>query len=125
MLGGVGQRATCLQDRKQDTLLRAKHRRGFRHEADSTEDNHVLRGSLCDTTEFQRVASKVGNILHLRPLIVVCQDEGVAVAFQFVDPPNKFSGMCCHCQTFLNDVMRPDFGPLGLLSSRPMNSRTI
>ena len=81
----VGQRAAGVRVRDQHALVRAQDRRGLGHEVHAAEgdDRAVGLGGLLG--EAERVADVVGHVLDLGPLVVVGQDDGVALAGERAD----------------------------------------
>ena len=75
-----GERAAGVQIGDQHGLLRAEDRRRLGHEVDAAEEDRrgVRRGRL--PREPERVADVVGDVLHLGQLVVVGEDDRVALA---------------------------------------------
>ena len=82
LVGGqrIGQRAAGVGVRDQHGLLRRQDLRGLGHEVHAAEHDGRLRRGRRDPGQGQRVADVVGDVLDLRHLVVVRQDDGVALA---------------------------------------------
>ena len=82
-------RAPCLEIRNQNRFLRAEKLCGLGHEVDAAQDNDLGVSPGCLTGEGQRVASEISDpVEDLRRLVVVSQDDGVALTFELVN--------CCY-----------------------------
>ena len=80
-----GERAAGGEIGEQHRLLRREHRGRLGHEVHAAEDDDVgfrLRGFA---RQAERVADEVGDVLHLGALVVVRQDDGVALAGERLD----------------------------------------
>ena len=87
-LSGVdrrGKRAACRKVGDEHSLARAQDHRRLGHEVDTAEHDHVgsSRGRLARKAE--RVADVVGHVLDLGHLVVVGEDDRVALARQLAD----------------------------------------
>ncbi len=72
-----------------DRLVRAEDLRSLRHEVDAAEDDDVRVGLGGDARQAEGVAHVIGDVLDFRQLVVVRQDDGVALlgqAAHFVGP---------------------------------------
>ena len=70
----------------QDGLLRAQDLGRLGHEVDAGQDDHVGVGLRALLGERQRVAGDVGDAVEdLRRLVVVGEDDGVALPLQLAD----------------------------------------
>ena len=81
--GGVDRRASeqpAARSGKQHRLLRRENRRGLGHEVHAAEDDDVGVGLGRLARETEGVADEIGDVLHLGALVVVGEDDGVAVA---------------------------------------------
>jgi hypothetical protein len=76
----VGERAPGLEIGEQHRLLRGEDRGRLRHEVDTAEDDHLAARGRRLAREPERVAHVVGDLLHLRNLVVVRQDHGVSLS---------------------------------------------
>jgi hypothetical protein len=81
----VRERAARRQVRDHHGTLRIEDLRGLRHEVDAAERDDVALDPLRGLGQGQRVAHEVGQILHLRLLVVVGQEHGVALALERED----------------------------------------
>ncbi len=82
---GSGERASRAQIGQQDDFLREQDRGRFRHEVHAAEDDDVgvgLRGGL---RELERIGYGVGHFLDLGTLIMVRQQDRVALGAEFAD----------------------------------------
>jgi hypothetical protein len=52
---------------------------------DAAENDHVGVGSRCLLGETERIADEIGDVLHLGELVVVSEDDRVALAAETVD----------------------------------------
>ena len=75
----VGQRAAGVEVGDQDRLLGREDRGGLGHEVDAAEGDHVGVGRGGLAREAERVADEVGDVLDLGHLVVVGEDDGVAL----------------------------------------------
>ena len=57
----------------------------LRHEVHAAEDDDVGVGLGGFAREAERVADEIGDVLHLGPLVVVGEDDGVAIAGEGLD----------------------------------------
>ena len=81
LLGGdrVGQRAACGRVGDQHRLVLAEDLGRLRHEVDAAVDDGRLLHVGSDPAERQRVADVVRHVLDLGPLVVVGEDDRVAL----------------------------------------------
>src|SRR5687768_12197545 len=70
---------------EQDDLFRRENGRGLGHEVNTAEDDDFRRRARRLPREAERVADEVGDVLYLRPLVVVREDDGVAFLGQRTD----------------------------------------
>ena len=73
------ERAAGAEVRDQHGLLGAEDRGGLGHEVNAAELDHLGIGLRRLAGEAERVADEVGHVLQLRQLIVVGEDDGVAL----------------------------------------------
>ncbi len=73
----VGERAAGVEVGDQDGLLGRENRGGLGHEVDAAEGDHLGVGLSRLAREAERVAAVVGEVLDLRQLVVVGEDDGV------------------------------------------------
>ncbi len=66
-------------------FLRREDRRGLGHEMHAAEDDDVGVGLGRFAREAERVADEIGDVLHFGALVVVREDDGVAVAGEALD----------------------------------------
>ena len=78
----VGHRTARRRVRNEHDLGRIQDGGRLGHEIDAAEDDHVCLDLRGLARQLQRVAGEVGNVLHLRPLVVVREDDGVALRLQ-------------------------------------------
>ena len=76
----------------QEGLLRGQDGRRLGHEVDAAEDDHGQRGPSSLLAERERVADKVREVLDLRDLVVVGEDQGPPLAPQLLDARDQLLG---------------------------------
>ena len=82
---GIFQAASGIEVRKDNDLFRREDFCGVGHEFDTAKWNHVRVGRLCLAREFERIANEIGNVLQFWPLIIMGEDDGVALLAQTID----------------------------------------
>ena len=75
-----GERAAGGHVGKEYLFLRRENRCRLGHEVHAAEDDDIGVGLCCFTRETERVADEIGDVLHLGPLVVVREDDGVTHA---------------------------------------------
>ena len=85
----VGERAAGVQVRQQDLLVRVQDLRGFRHEMDAAEYDHLRARLRRLLRELERIAHEIREVLDLRVLVVVGEDHRVELAAEPFDPIQK------------------------------------
>ena len=80
-----GERAAGVEVGDEHGLLGAEDRRGLGHEVDAAEDDRLRVGAGGLVREPERVADEVGDVLHLGHLVVVGEDDRVALARERAD----------------------------------------
>ncbi len=87
----LGRGATVLQAasrvhvRQHDNLVRGQNFRRFRHEADAAERDDIRVRLRRLARQLQRIPDEIGQVLNLGRLVVMSQDDGVALLAQPVD----------------------------------------
>ena len=81
----VGERAAGVEVGDQHLLLGREDRGGLGHEVDAAEGDHLGVGVGRLAREPERVADEVGDVLDLRQLVVVGEDDRVALRRQLAD----------------------------------------
>src|SRR5436309_847792 len=77
----LDQAATGLQIWEHDGPGRIQYLRGFRHEQHAAEGDHLAVESLSLTRQLETVAHGIGQLLDLRLLIMMGQNDRVTVFF--------------------------------------------
>src|SRR5919106_221810 len=75
----VRERATGVGIGDQDRLIGREDRGGLGHEVDAAEDDHLGVGGGGAAREPERITHVVGDVLDLGHLVVVGEDDGVAL----------------------------------------------
>ena len=88
----VGQRAAGVQVGNDDALGGVEDLGGFGHEVDAAEGDHLRVGPGGGLAELQAVAYEVGQVLDLGILVVVGEDDGVALGAQAGDLRRQVQG---------------------------------
>ena len=81
----VGERAAGRQIGQHDGALGVQDLGHLGHEVHAAERDHVGVGLLRGAREAEAVADVIGEVLDLRLLVVVRQDDGVALLLQALD----------------------------------------
>ena len=76
---GVLKAASRIHVGQHDDLLRAEYFRRVGHEFDPAKGNHLGIGRRCFLRQFKAVADIIGEILNLGPLVIVREDDRVAL----------------------------------------------
>ena len=116
LVGGdrLRQRAAGVGVGDQDGLLGRQHRRGLGHEVNAAEGDHLGVGARGLARELQRVAGQIGHVLDLGHLVVVGQDDGLALRGQGADLVAE-----------LADVVRGELGFGGGLNCRQLDCHAV
>ena len=98
----LGQRAARLGAWDEHPLVGAEHLGRLGHEVDAGEEDRRGVDALRLDRQGQRVAQKVGHLLHLGRGVVVGQDHGVLFALELLDSAAQRGGVFNHvCFYFL------------------------
>ena len=81
----VGERTTGLHVRHQDDAFGVQNLGRLRHEVNTGEQDHVGSCALCGLRELKRVADEIGQLLNFAFLVIVGEQDGVALAFEAAD----------------------------------------
>ena len=81
----VRHRASGGRLRDEHRLPRVQDRRRLGHEVDAAEDDHLRLHRRRLARELQRVARVIGDVLHLAPRVVVCENDGFPFRRQLSD----------------------------------------
>lgn len=103
----VGHGASGVLGRHEDVCARGEEFGGFAHEPHAAENDvfSVIFGGF--SAEFQGVPDEIGDILHIALDIVVCQDDGIILSFEF---ENILSEFLCICRCIHNECLAAPFG---------------
>ena len=117
------QRAARVAVREHHRLRRIHDLRRLRHEMHAAEDDHIRLRLLRLVTQPQRVTDEVRDLLDRLVLVVVRQDDGVALFFQSEDFSAEIGGhdskkFGVQGSTFKVSQL-PVRGPLGTLNLEP------
>ena len=82
---GVRQRAARVEVRQDDFLVGIQYFGGLRHEMDSAKGDHLGFRFCRLNGEAEGIAHKIRDFLDFFYLIIVRQDNGVSLLFEFVD----------------------------------------
>ena len=80
-----GERAAGGEIGKQHGLLRREDRRRLGHEVHAAEDDDVGVGLRRLAREAERIADEIGDVLHFGALVVVRENDRVALARELLD----------------------------------------
>jgi hypothetical protein len=80
----------------QKRMTSASALRRLRHEVDAAEQDDVGVGLLGGLGELERIPDDVGDVLDVGLLVVVRQDDGVALAAERVDGAEEIVGKSFH-----------------------------
>ena len=80
-----GERAAGAEIGQQHGLVRAQDRRRLRHEVHAAEHDHLGVRFRGEAREPERVADVVGHVLHFGALVVVGDDDRVALLCERAD----------------------------------------
>src|ERR1019366_3686170 len=81
----IGQRTACIQVREQDKLAWIQNLGRLGHEQHSGKDDYIRLGCRGLLGELQAVAYKIRQVLNLRILVIMRQDDGIHLA---LEPPD-------------------------------------
>ena len=87
----IGHGAAGRDLRQEHGLVRREDGGAFRHEVHAAEHDDAVIRFCRGPGELQGIAGDVRDVLHLGPLVVVGQDDGVEVLFQLEDLVTKQS----------------------------------
>jgi hypothetical protein len=88
---GVGQAAAGFQVGQQHRAARVEDLGGLRHEVDAAEDDHLGVGAGGTAGELEGVTDEIGAVLDGVVLVVVGQDDGVALGLERSDRSGELS----------------------------------
>ena len=90
---GIGERAARFEVRQHHGLVGAEDLGRLRHEVDAEEEDHVLvLGLLRLLGQHEGVPKDVGDVLQVRLLVVVRQDDRVALVLEPLDLLEEVEG---------------------------------
>src|SRR6185503_11619258 len=81
----------------EDALPRAEDGGGLGHEMDAAEDDQVGAGGGRLSRQAQRVADEIRDVLHLGHLVVVGEDDRVALASELANLGAHAGDVARHC----------------------------
>ena len=93
LIARLGQRTSRFGAGNQHLLVGAEHLGGLGHEVHAGEQDDVGVYRLRLDREGQRVAQKVGRLLHFGRGVVMGQYDGALAALEFVDPAADLRGV--------------------------------
>ncbi len=73
----------------QDRFTRGEDFGGFGHEVDAAEDDDICLGCRGFAGEVERIADEISNVLDFGALIIVGDDDGVALGAQVIDTSDE------------------------------------
>jgi len=78
---GLHQAAACFTVRHDDDFLGAEHLSRLGHKPDAAKCNDLAIHLTGFAGQLEAVTYRIGQVLNLRLLVVVRQDDGMALAF--------------------------------------------
>jgi len=86
----LGERTAGLEIRQQNRFLGIQNRRGLDHEMHATENDDVGIRPRRFARQPERITDEVSDILHLWPLVAMCQDDRKTLLLESENLSNEF-----------------------------------